>query len=411
LFVPLTFVRAFFLWLLFFAFPALGQAQMNSPGNGAPGGLSFRPPDPLNAAAFDHFYNMDYDRSVREFQQVLDKHPDDAFAVNHLLTAVLFGELYRMGSLNTGDYANDSFVATPHRPADPKVKQQIKDLVERARSLEEKRLAANPNDVDALYARGVTRAQFSTYTALMERAWFSALRNAVGARRDHERVLELSPGYTDAKLIVGAHNYVMGSLSWGVKVAVAMVGLSGSKEKGIQYLQEAAKGTGETSVDAQIVLVLFLRREHRFAESLQIVRVLNANYPGNLLLALEVGNLLRALGQNADAEAVYRKIGQDGSGGHYPGLHYEIAAVSLGDLLRSQKDYTRAAAAYEQANQVAQPDPEVSQKANLGAGEMYDRLQKRDLAIAKYQAVVASDAGTPTAEIARRLMKDAYRGE
>ena len=81
--------------------------------------LSFRPADPLNNVAFDHFYNMDYARSISEFDQVLQKHPDDPFAVNHILTAVLFQELYRMGALNTGDYANDSFVATAHRPADP----------------------------------------------------------------------------------------------------------------------------------------------------------------------------------------------------------------------------------------------------------------------------------------------------
>ena len=37
-----------------------------------------------------------------------------------------------MGVLNTGEYANDSFISAPHRPADPKVKQQIQDLVTRA---------------------------------------------------------------------------------------------------------------------------------------------------------------------------------------------------------------------------------------------------------------------------------------
>ena len=99
--------------------------------------LQFRPLDPLNAVAFDHFYNLDYDRAVKEFEQVLQKHPNDPFAVNHLLTAVLFRELYRMGALNTGDYANDSFVGTAHRPADPKAKERIKELVERAFNLEE----------------------------------------------------------------------------------------------------------------------------------------------------------------------------------------------------------------------------------------------------------------------------------
>ena len=55
---------------------------------------------------------------------MLARHPDDPFAVNHLLTSTLFRELYRMGVLNTGEYANDSFISAPHRPADPKVKSR-----------------------------------------------------------------------------------------------------------------------------------------------------------------------------------------------------------------------------------------------------------------------------------------------
>jgi tetratricopeptide (TPR) repeat protein len=382
---------------------------MGAPSDANPESLAYRPHDPQNLAAFNHFYNLDYDRAVQEFEQVLARHPDDPFAVNHLLTATLFRELYRMGVLNTGEYANDTFISAPHRPADPKMKQRINDLVKRALELEEKRLAANPNDIEALYARGVTRAQFATYTALIERAWFSALRNAVGARRDHERVLELSPSTTEAKLIVGAHNYVVGNLPWGVKAAASMVGLGGNKDKGLQYLRECAQGNGETSIDAQILLAVFLRREHRYDEALPLVRGLVPRFPQDVLLALEEGHLLRAAGRNQEAEAVYRRIWQAGREGHYPGLHYEIAALSLGDLLRSQKNYSGAAAAYEQVGQAPQADSEALQKAYLGAGEMYDLLQERDLALAKYQAVVASDGSTVPAETARKRMKDAYR--
>ncbi len=370
---------------------------------------SFRPPDPLNLSAFDRFYNLDYDRSIQSFQKVLDRHPDDPFAVNHLLTAIMFRELYRMGAMNTGEYANDSFIGQAHRPADPKIKEQIKSLVDRAEKLEENKLKGNPNDVDALYARGITRAQFATYTALIERAWFSALRNAVGARHDHERVLELAPQYTDAKLVVGAHNFVMGSLPWGVKVAVALVGLSGSKEKGIEYLYEVARSNGENSVDARIVLLLFLRREHRFDEALTILRGLIPQFPQNVLFALEEGSLLRSMNNPQEAAAVYRKIWQAGRDGKYPGLHYELAALHLGDLLRSQKDYAGAAYAYELVTQAPQPDAETLQKANLGAGEMYDLQEKRDLATKKYEAVIAMNGSTPPADIARRHLREPYR--
>ena len=108
--------------------------------------LSFRPTDPLNAAAFDHFYDMDYDSSIQEFTQIQKRHSNDPDAVNHLLTVVLFHELYRIGALSAGEYANDSFLDTKHRPADPHTCDEIKSLVEKALAMEEKRLAANPKD-------------------------------------------------------------------------------------------------------------------------------------------------------------------------------------------------------------------------------------------------------------------------
>ncbi len=365
--------------------------------------------DPPVDGAFEHFYNLDYDRAIQEFERVLDRHPTDPSAVNHLLSTVLMRELYRMGAMNSGEYANDSFIGEAHRSADPKVKERIKQLVDRAENLEEQELKTRPNDVGALYARGVTRAQFSLYTALVERAWFSALRNAVGARHDHERVLELNPNYVDAKLVVGTHNYVMGSLPWSVKVAVALVGLSGSKEKGFEYLREVANSNGENSVDAKVVLSLFLRRERRYDEARAGMHDLAARYPANYLFSLEEANLLRAGGHLAEAAAGYRRVWQNGREGKYGNLHYEMAAWGLGELMRSQKDYAGAAGAYELISEAPAPDPETLQKANLTAGEMYDLLQKRDLAMKKYQIVLAENGRTPLAEKARAHIREAYR--
>ena len=164
-------------------------------------------------------------------------------------------------------------------------------------------------------------------------------------------------------------------------------------------------------MDAKIVLLLFLRREHQYDEALQIDRALIPAYPKNLLMALEEGNLLRAAGRNAESAAVYRRIWQAGRDGRYPGLHYELAALSLGDLLRSQKDYSGAVAAYEQVSAVSKPDNNLLQKANLAAGETYDALQKRDLALKKYNAVVAMNGESPLAETARKCIKDPCRGE
>jgi tetratricopeptide (TPR) repeat protein len=369
----------------------------------------FRPADPLNQAAFDRLYNLDYDVAVQDFEKVLARHPNDPYAVNHLLSAVLVRELYRIGAMNTGEYSNDSFIGQVHRPPDPAQKERIQQLAEQAQKLEDAVLSRTPNDVDTLYARGVTRAQFAAYTGLIERAWFSSLRSAVGARRDHEKVLELSPNNQDAKLVVGTHNYIMGSLPLAVKVAVALVGLSGDKEKGIRLLSEDAHANGETSVDAGVLLMLFLRREHRYSEALEMARSITPRFPRNFLLSLEEGNLLRALGKNQEAEDQYRRVWQNGREGKYGNLHYEIAAIGLGDLLRSERNYSGAATAYQMVADMQSPDPELLQKANLYAGEMYDQLQKRDLAMKRYEAVVATNGSNGEAEKARRRMKEAYR--
>jgi outer membrane protein assembly factor BamD (BamD/ComL family) len=374
-----------------------------------PASTVFRPDDPQNPAAFEHYYNLDYDAAIQDFEHILARHPNDPFAVNHLLSAIQVRELYRMGAMNTGEYSNDSFIGEAHRPADPVQKERIKRLVAQAGKLEEAELAASPNNVDALYARGVTRGQFALYTALIERAWFSALRNAVGARHDHERVLELDPHYTDAKLVVGAHNYVMGSLSLAVRMAVALARLSGDKDKGLQYLTDAYRTNGETSVDAGVVLMVFLRREHRYGEALEIARAVGPRFPRNYLFPLEEANLLRVAGKNAEAEEQYRQVWQNGRAGKYGNLHYEMSAIGLAELLRSEKKYPAAAAAYELVNEVKGADPEVLQKANLGAGEMYDQLQQRDLAVKKYEAVMAANAGNAEADKARKRMKEAYR--
>ena len=367
------------------------------------------PHDPQTDAAFEHFYNMDYDRAIQEFERILEKHPNDAFAVNHLLTAVLMHDLYETGAMNTGDYANDSFIGRTPRPTDPKVKERIKGLVRRGEALEEQQLKANSKDVNALYCRGVTRAQFSVYTGLVERAWFSALRNAVGARHDHERVLELDPKYVDAKMVVGTHNYVIGRLPWSVKVAAALAGLSGSAEKGLDYLREVAKSDGENAVDAKVVLTLFLRREQQYDEAVGYMNDLSAKYPRNHLFLTEVANLQRAAGHLPEAEATYRKVWQNGREGKYGTLHYELAAWGLGELLRSKKDIAGAAEAYELVSQAPNPDPDILQKANLAAGQMYDLEMKRELAMKKYQTVLAGNTNTGPADQARRYIREAYR--
>ena len=358
---------------------------------------------------FDNFYNLEYDKSIREFEAALQAHPDDPFAVNHLLSSVIFKELLRIGALDTEAYASDNFLDKKNlQPLDPKVHDRVNQLSAHSIELSEARLAKNPNDVNALYARGVARGLKSTYMGMAEHSWFAALRSALGARHDHEHVLELDPNYVDAKNLLGIHLYVIGSLNWPAKVAASMVGISGNKQKGLEYLREViAHGDPEVAWDAKIALALFLRREQMYAEALQLVGGMYQTFPRNFLIATEYAHLLNAAGHGPQAVAAYKKIVAGCRSNAFTVCRIEIPAYGLGEAMKGQRDFQGAEEAYELAASAA-VDPDFRQKAMLKAGEMYDAMQKREAALEKYKAVIAANSGTESAELARRYIKQAY---
>ncbi len=371
--------------------------------------LVFHPNDIHTRRGFEHFYNLEYDDAIREFEIALRERPEDPFAVNHLLSGVMFRELYRIGALDTELYAKNGFITSRQFPIDSQAKTRIRELMDRSSALSEERLKKNPADVDAWYARGVTRGMRATYTGLIDKAWFAALRSAVGARRDHEHVLELDPKYSDAKMIVGIHNYVIGSISWPIKVAASVVGLSGSKSRGVEYLYAAGQADGETAVDSKIALSLFLRREQRYPEALNLVGTLVSEFPRNFLFALENANLLNAAGKGPEAVAAYRKILADSNAGAFAESRMEMAHYGLAEALRGQRDYPGASAAYEAVLKFPKLDPDLRERSILRAGQMYDLMKERDEAVQRYRQVIALDSASDHAGLARRYLKQPFR--
>jgi tetratricopeptide (TPR) repeat protein len=366
----------------------------------------------LTRSGLDHYYNTNYDAAIKDFERVVEMRPQEPGALNHLLEAIVFRELYRAGALNTTLYSGDGFINNT-RPVsiEAATRQRIKNITDGALNLCEQRLKDNPNDVQALYARGVTRGLRATYLALVDKAWFAALRSAIGARHDHQRVLELQPDFTDAKTVVGVHNYVAGSLPWAIKAAVSVVGLSGSKPKGLEYLRAAADANVETSPDAKVALALFLRREQRYKEASDVVHSLVVAYPNNFLFALEEANLLKDWGKNQEAVDAYRKLLTQARDGTFHEPRLEFPNYDLGEILRGRKEYEEAVEFYETAARIPNSSPDLRQKSALAAGEMYDVLARRDLALKQYEMAINADTSTPLADTARRHIREPYRAQ
>src|SRR5437763_4763174 len=259
--------------------------------------------DPQVKVALDDFYNLEYEKAISEFQRIEKAHPEDPFAVVHVLQVTVFRELYRLNLLDTTLYAHDGFLTGQPANGNPAVRAQVDQLAGQVVRMCDQRLAKNPNEVDALYVRGEARGLKSTYIALVDKSFIAALRSAVAARHDHERVLQIDPKYIDAKTVVGAHNYVVGSLPMPVKVVAGVAGLGGNRKRGLEYLQQASKDGRESSADARVALALFLRREGRYDEATGVVESLTKQYPRNFLFALEHCNLLKDGGRGPQAGA------------------------------------------------------------------------------------------------------------
>jgi len=374
------------------------------------------PPAPLRpstnavaAQASNDFYNANYAAARRLYEQLLAERPQDPFAYNSLAAVLMYQELTRIGAMDVESYTSESFLDDTSRPhLDPAVKHRLEELWNKSEELTDARLRANERDFDALYARGVERGMRSTWQGMAEKSWLPALRSALAARHDHEALLAMDPGYIDAKLIPGTHNYIIGSLNWAYRAAVALGGVTGNKQKGLQMLSELAYSKADSSMDAKIALALFLRHEKRYDEDLRLVLWMTEHYPHNYLLALEYGNLLMAAGRGMNAVRQFESMVDNLKLGRYHEAQPELAYWGLGCAARGQDKFDLSARSFDTVAASPHASAHMKLKALLLAGEMYDQLGWRPLALDRYQKILARDGVSNEAAAARKHIKKPY---
>lgn len=373
--------------------------------------------DPLNRQpevrdAFQHFYSMDYDAAIARFERIHSEHAGDPMATDYLLDAVLFRELNRLDLLDTTFYANDGFLTGKHTVTeDPATRDRIKALTDEAVNEASAELKTNPNDVNALFARGWAKSLEATYLGMVERAFGAGLKQAFGARSDCDRALQLDPRYVDAKLVSGVYQYVVGALPFAFKILIGFVGIHGSKIEGMALLRDDGAHGVITSVEARTAMMLFLRREAKYGEAVGLARSMAAEYPHNYLFRLEEANLEKDGGEGMKAVGTYeRLIAMAKQPGFFYSAHLELAYFGMGDSLRGQRRYAEAVQAYEQGALQPSTSPELKRRCLLEAGESYDLMGDHAKANQEYQQVLNAGSDTVQGELARKYMRSAYNG-
>ena len=372
---------------------------------------------PLNLDAdvrqgFERFYILDYDGAMQRFEEVLKAHPQDPMAVSYVLMDTIFRELYRQDLLDTTYYAHEHFLSSGHKSdVSPAIRQQIEQLTDRAVSLADARIKANPNDKDAYFARGYAKGMHAAWMTLVDHSFTGAARQGLSSRNDSEQVLKLDPNYADAKMAVGIQQFAVASLPRFVRMLVGIAGVGGNKEQGLALLRDAAAHGTATRVESQTAMSLFLRHDHRYNEAYAVAQGLAKQYPHDFLFRLEEANLMKDSGRGPEAIAIYKAVLADtAKPGYFIDPRLQLAWFGLGETQRGQGDVVGAGESYLKASQQPNCSDWMRKRAQLNAGMMLDLQHRRDDAMAQYRLAAAAGGDQTQAPDARKYMKSPYTG-
>ncbi|SDF19832.1 Tetratricopeptide repeat-containing protein [Terriglobus roseus] len=368
--------------------------------------------DPTVREGFQHFYILDYDGAMQRFEAVQREHPQDPMVVGYILMDTIFRELYRQDLLDTTYYAREHFLSSGHKSDIPEsMRKHIDDLTDRAISLADARIKANPNDKDAYFARGYAKGMHAAWMTLADHSFTGAARQGLSSRNDSEQVLKLDPNYADAKMAVGIQKFAVASLPRFVRILVGIAGIGGNKEDGLNLLRESAAHGTVTSVESQTALSLFLRHDQRYNEAYAVSQKLAQKYPHDFLFRLEEANLMKDAGHGPQAIAIYKTVLADAEKpGYFMEPRLQLAWFGLAETQRGQGQVQDAATSYLNAANQPNCSDWMRKRANLNAGMMLDKLGRRDEALAQYEKAAAPGGDQTQADAARKYMRSPYSG-
>jgi len=367
----------------------------------------------LAASGFDHFYNLEYDQAIADFEKAIAQNPSSPDLHNHLAQTIVFREMYRDGALESELVSGtNSFLRRPKMNPAPETEKRFLDEIGKAMGLSEARLKRNPNDTGALYALGISYGLRSDYYWVVKKAWHDSLRDATAARRLHNRITELEPGNVDARLVQGLHDYIVGSLPWGWRMLGFLVGIHGDREKGIRTIQDVARNGQLDRVEAEIFLGALYRRENQPRQAIPLVGDLIGKFPRNFLLRLELSQMYSMAGDKTHALEAAEEVARLKTR-HAPGydrvpwekIYFQEGTIEFwyNDLDHALENMKKVAAASEEV------DLNTGVSAYLRIGQIYDMTHRRAEALEAYRKAIAYAPQAEAAQECRKYLSTPYR--
>jgi tetratricopeptide (TPR) repeat protein len=247
------------------------------------------PPDAREAIRL--MYSGKPDQAIALSKNIEAERPDHP--LGYLIEAdALWWEIYCKWS----ERKYNTIDAWPHpRPADSDSTAELA-LADKVVRLAEAGIAQSDTAEMELYA-GLGYALRARLVG-MRYERMPAVRAGVAARSHLMRCIELDPGMSDAYLGLGLYNYFVDTLSTMVKIMRFFMGIpGGDKRVGLRQLEIASTKGELTRMEARYNMARDLRNYDRdYARAEQAAAPLVAEYPGNGIFLLLVGDIQQKLG-------------------------------------------------------------------------------------------------------------------
>src|SRR5262249_49735735 len=115
-------------------------------------------------SGFHSMYNLDFHSAQQRFTAYQEENPDDPMGPVAEAAGLLFSEFDRLGILEAQTFLKDaSLEARGKLVPDPAVHEKFEAAIRRGQALAQKRLAANGNDRDALFASALAAGLKADY--------------------------------------------------------------------------------------------------------------------------------------------------------------------------------------------------------------------------------------------------------
>jgi len=245
-------------------------------------------PIPELTSGFQLLYVQQFSEAREKFTAWESEYPDQPFGQVAVAASYLFEEFYRQGVLTSDFFLNEEkFLNGIDGKPDPGRMAQFQGALVKARALANRRLKQNSRDTEALFALTLAAGMESDADMILRKERLEALKLLKLANQYAKLLLAVRPDANDAYVALGSANYIIGSLSGGMRFFLAFGGVHGDKRLGMQQLGKSADTGLYLRPFAKIMLALAARREKQDALAQKLLRELSEEFSSSPLFAAE----------------------------------------------------------------------------------------------------------------------------